>query len=73
MWQRRQNYRTTCRNITNTITVVQKAWQSHVEAGYNTSTVALRVVRSDRKGTQSPELYLGYPVPGGYKYGDLAL
>jgi hypothetical protein len=23
--------------------------------------------------TQCPGLYLGYPVPGGYKYGDLAL
>jgi hypothetical protein len=37
------------------------------------STVALRVVRGDKKGTQCPGVYLGYPVPGGYKYGDLAL
>jgi hypothetical protein len=26
-----------------------------------------------RKGTQCPGVYLGHPVPGGYKYGDLAL
>jgi hypothetical protein len=37
------------------------------------STVALRVVRGDRKGTQCPGAYLGHPVPGGYKYRDLAL
>jgi hypothetical protein len=36
-----------------------------VEAGSNTSTVALRVVRGDGKGTQC--------LPGGYKYGDLVL
>jgi hypothetical protein len=36
-------------------------------------TVALRVVRGDWKGTQCPGVYLGHPVPGGYKYGDLAL
>jgi hypothetical protein len=46
---------------------------SRVEAGQNTSTVALRVVRGDRKGTQCPRVYLGHPVPEGYKYGDLAL
>jgi hypothetical protein len=44
-----------------------------VEVGYNTSTVALRVVRGDEKGTQCPGVYLGHLVPGGYKYGDLAL
>jgi hypothetical protein len=33
----------------------------------------LRVVRGDGKGTQCPGVYLGHPVPGGYKYGDLAL
>jgi hypothetical protein len=27
--------------------------QSRVEAGYNTSTVALRIIRSDKKVTQS--------------------
>jgi hypothetical protein len=26
-----------------------------------------------RDGTQFPGVYLGHPVPGGYKYGDLAL
>jgi hypothetical protein len=31
-----------------------------LEAGSNTSTVALRVVGGDGKGTQ----YLGHPVPG---------
>jgi hypothetical protein len=45
----------------------------HVEAGHNTSTVALRVVRGDGKGTQYPGVYLGNLVPRGYKYGDLAL
>jgi hypothetical protein len=33
-----------------------------------TSTVALRVV----KGTQCLAVQLGHPLPGGYKYGDLA-
>jgi hypothetical protein len=46
---------------------------ARVEAGYNTSTPALRVVRGDEKGTQCPGVYLGHPVSGGYKYGDLAL
>jgi hypothetical protein len=31
------------------------------------------VVRDGIKGTQCPGVYLGHPVPGGYKYGDLAL
>jgi hypothetical protein len=31
------------------------------------------LLRGDGKGTQCPEVYLGHPVPGGYKYGDLAL
>jgi hypothetical protein len=44
-----------------------------VAAGYNTSTVVLRVVRGDGKGTQCPGVYLGHHVLGGYKYGDLAL
>jgi hypothetical protein len=38
---------------------------SHFEAGSNTSTVALLGVGGDEKGT--------HPVPGGFKYGDLAL
>jgi hypothetical protein len=41
--------------------------QATVEVGSNTSTVALRVVGGDEKGTQC------HPVSGGYKYGDLAL
>jgi hypothetical protein len=44
-----------------------------VEAGLNTSTVALRVVRRGEKGTHGLGVYLGHPVPGGYKYGDLVL
>jgi hypothetical protein len=46
---------------------------SRVEAGSNTSTVALQVVGGDEKGTKCLGVKLGYPVPGGYKYGDLAL
>jgi hypothetical protein len=41
--------------------------------GFDTSTVALRVVGGDEKGYQSLGVHLGHPVPGGYKYGDLAL
>jgi hypothetical protein len=44
-----------------------------VEAGTNTSTVALRVVGGDEKGTQYLVVELGHPVPGGYKYGNIAL
>jgi hypothetical protein len=40
-----------------------------VEAGSNTSTVALRVVGV----YQCLRVKLGHPVPGGYKYGDLAI
>jgi hypothetical protein len=29
-------------------------------------------IRDDGKGTQCSGVYLGHPVPGGYKYGDLA-
>jgi hypothetical protein len=43
------------------------------EGGSNVSTVALRVVGGDEKGAQSLGLKLVHPVPGGYKYGDLAL
>jgi hypothetical protein len=31
------------------------------------------VLRGDGRGTQCAGVYLGHPVPGGYKYGDLAL
>jgi hypothetical protein len=44
-----------------------------VEAGSNTSTVVLRVVGGDEKGTQCLGVQLGHPVPQGYKYGDLAV
>jgi hypothetical protein len=44
-----------------------------VEAGSNTSTVALRVIGGDEKRTQWLGIKLGHPVPGGYIYGDLAL
>jgi hypothetical protein len=44
-----------------------------VEAGSNTSTVALLVIGGDEKETQCLGVYLGHPVPGGYKYGDPAL
>jgi hypothetical protein len=43
-----------------------------VEAGSNTATVALRIEGGDEKGTQCLGVP-GHPVPGGYKYGDLAL
>jgi hypothetical protein len=32
-----------------------------------------RVIRDDVKGTQCPRVYLGHPVPGGYKYGNLPI
>jgi hypothetical protein len=32
----------------------------------------VRVVRGGVKGTECPRVQLGYRVPGGYKYGDLA-
>jgi hypothetical protein len=44
---------------------------SHVEAGSDISTVG--VVGGDEKETQCLGIKLGHPVPGGYKYGDLAL
>jgi hypothetical protein len=46
---------------------------SRAVAGYNTSTVALRVVRSDVNGTQCPAVYLDHHVPGGYKNRNLIL
>jgi hypothetical protein len=44
-----------------------------VEARSNTSTVALRVVGGDEKGTRCLGVQANHLVPGGYKYGDLAL
>jgi hypothetical protein len=44
-----------------------------MEAGSNTSTVALRVVGRDEKGIRRLRVQFGYPVAEGYKYGDLAL
>jgi hypothetical protein len=38
----------------------------------HTSTIVLRVIRGDGKGTLWSGVYLGHSVPGGYKYGDLA-
>jgi hypothetical protein len=43
-----------------------------VEVGSNTSTISLRVVGGEEKGTQCLGVKLGHPVPRGYKYGDLA-
>jgi hypothetical protein len=56
-----------------TLTLIRREAVSRVEAGSNTSTVALRVVGGDEKGTQCLGVELGHPIPGGYKYGDLAL
>jgi hypothetical protein len=44
-----------------------------VVASSNTSTVTLRVVGGDENGTQFLGVQLGHTVPGGHKYGDLAL
>jgi hypothetical protein len=44
-----------------------------MEVGSNTSTVAMRVLGGDVKGTQCMGIQLGHTAPGGYKYGDLAL
>jgi hypothetical protein len=46
---------------------------TRVEAGSSTPTVILQVVGEDEKGTQCLGVKLDHPVPGGYKYGDLAL
>jgi hypothetical protein len=48
-------------------------WPSRLGEGLNTSTIALRVIRGDVRGTPCPGVYLGHPVPGGYKYRNLAL
>jgi hypothetical protein len=39
--------------------------------GFNLFTVALRVVGGNKKGNQCLGVYLGHPVPGGYKFRDL--
>jgi hypothetical protein len=44
-----------------------------VEAGYNTSTEALRILGGDEKGTRCLGVYLDHPVTGGYKHRDLIL
>jgi hypothetical protein len=44
-----------------------------VEAGKNTSTVALGVEEGDETGTRSVGIYLGHPVTEGHKYRDLVL
>jgi hypothetical protein len=44
-----------------------------MEAGSNTSTLTLRVVGGEEKGTQCLGISLGHPVPGRYKYEDLAI
>jgi hypothetical protein len=53
--------------------VVQLEFEPSVEAVSNTSTVSLRVIRDEEKGTQCLGVQLGHPVPGGYKYADLIL
>jgi hypothetical protein len=50
------------------------AWVIHrrdarVEAGLNTFTAALRDVGGNEKLTPCLGVYLGHPVPTGYKYG----
>jgi hypothetical protein len=55
------------------VTLTLSKFQSRLEVGQNTSTIALRVLRGHGEGTQCPGVHLGHPVPGGYKYGDLAL
>jgi hypothetical protein len=44
-----------------------------VEAGSNTAIVSLLFVGDNQKGTHFLGVKSDYPVPGGYKYGDLAL
>jgi hypothetical protein len=54
-------------------TAHNRAHRNHNTNTANTSTVALRVVGGDEKGTLCLEVQPGPPLPGGYKYGDLAL
>jgi hypothetical protein len=44
-----------------------------MEVGSNTSTVALQAVEGDEKGTQCLGVLPVHPIPGVYKYGDVAL
>jgi hypothetical protein len=53
------------------LSICETTWP-YVEAGLNTSTIALQVVRGNEKGTQCLVVKLVHPVPGGYKYRDLA-
>jgi hypothetical protein len=39
-----------------------------MEAGYNASTVALRVLKADVNGTKCLGVEVGHPVTEGYKY-----
>jgi hypothetical protein len=56
-----------------TVTFADNIIMDRVEAVSNISTVALRVVGGDEKGTQCLGINPGHPVHGGYKYGDLDL
>jgi hypothetical protein len=48
-------------------------WHARLEAGSNTSTVALLVIGGDGKETQCLGVELGHALSGGWKYEDLAL
>jgi hypothetical protein len=50
MWKQEQTYV----GFKVFMAVTMNAFMTRVEAGYNTSTVALRVVRGDVKRTQCP-------------------
>jgi hypothetical protein len=52
---------------------LQASYTTRVEAVSNTSSVALRVVGGDEKGTHCLGLQLGHSLPGGYQYEELAL
>jgi hypothetical protein len=53
--------------------VTRSGYIYRVEAGSNTSTVALRVVGGDERGTQCLRVQLCHSVPRGYKYVDQVL
>jgi hypothetical protein len=55
------------------MTLTLTCGNSRMETNSSTSTVALRVVGGDENETQGLGVQLGHPVPGGCKYGDLAL
>jgi hypothetical protein len=42
-----------------------------VEASWNTSTAALRVVGGDENGARSLKVQKSYPITGGHNYTDL--